>query len=96
MLPPCFKPLLILLLTVPLGDLGHLKSLQLSLVITYMHKCSNNFVFVCKKFYVSSVFSELNPPVGTYMVSNLAQSDILKFHLSFNKALVSCLCQALF
>ncbi len=96
MLPPCFKPLLILLLTVPLGDLGHLKSLQLSLVITYMHKCSNNFVFVCKKFYVSSVFSELNSPVGTYVVSNLAQSDILKLHLSFNKALVSCLCQALF
>jgi hypothetical protein len=30
------------------------------------------------------------------MVSNLAQSDILKFHLSFNKALVSCFCQALF
>jgi hypothetical protein len=43
-------------------------------------------VFVCKKFYVSSVFSELNSPVGTYVVSNLAQSDILNFHLSFNKA----------
>ncbi len=63
-----------------------LKSLQWSLAITYMDKCSNNFVFVCKKFYVSSVFSELNSPVGTYVVSNLAQSDILKFHLSFNKA----------
>jgi hypothetical protein len=79
-------------LSVPLGDLDHLKSLQRSLVITYMDKCSNNFVFVCKKFYVSSVFSELNLPVGTYVVSNLAQSDILKFHLSFNKALVSCFC----
>ncbi len=43
-------------------------------------------MFVCKKFYVSSVFSELNSPVGTYVVSNLAQSDILKLHLSFNKA----------
>jgi hypothetical protein len=74
-------------LSVPLGDLDRLKSLQRSLVITYMDKCSNNFVFVCKKFYVSSVFSELNPPVGTYVVSNLAQSDILKCHLSFNKAL---------
>jgi hypothetical protein len=51
-----------------------------------MDKCCNNFVFVCKKFYVSSVFSELNPPGGTYVVSNLAQSDILKLHLSFNKA----------
>ncbi len=50
-----------------------------------MDKCSNNFVFVCKLFYVSSVFSELNSPVGTYLVSNLGQSDILKFHLSFNK-----------
>jgi hypothetical protein len=51
-----------------------------------MDKCCNNFVFVCKKFYVSSVFSELNSPVGTYVVSNLAQSNILKFHLSFNQA----------
>jgi hypothetical protein len=50
-----------------------------------MDKCSNNFVFVCKKFYVSSVFSELNSPVGSYVVSKFAQSDILKFHLSFNK-----------
>jgi hypothetical protein len=53
---------------------------------TYVDKCCNNFVFVCKKFYVSSVFSELNSHVGAYVVSNLAQSDILKFHLSFNKA----------
>jgi len=43
-------------------------------------------VFVCKKFYVSSVFSELNSLAGAYVVSNLAQFDILKFHLSFNKA----------
>ncbi len=43
-------------------------------------------MFVCKKFHVSSVFSELNSPGGTYVVSNLAQSDILKLHLSFNKA----------
>ncbi len=28
----------------------------------------------------------LNSPVGAYVVSNLAQSDISKFHLSFNKA----------
>ncbi len=76
-------------LSVPLGDLDHLdhlKILQWSLVITYVDKCCNNFVFVCKKFYVSSVFSELNSPVGTYVVSNLAQSNILEFHLSFNKA----------
>ncbi len=73
-------------MSVPLGDLDHIKILQWSFVITYMDKCCNNFVFVCKKFYVSSVFSELNSPVGAYVVSNLAQSDILKFHLSFNKA----------
>jgi hypothetical protein len=73
-------------LSVALGDLDHLKILQRSLVNTYMDKCCNNFVFVCKKFYVSSVFSELNSPVGTYAASNLAQSDILKFHLSFNMA----------
>ncbi len=73
-------------LYVPLGDLDHLKILQQSFVITYMGKCCNNFVFVCKKFYVSSIFSELNSLVGAYVVSNLAQFDILKFHLSFNKA----------
>jgi len=43
-------------------------------------------VFVCKKFYVSSVFSDLNSPVGAYVVTILAQSNILKFQLSFNKA----------
>ncbi len=73
-------------LSVLLQDLDYLKSLQRSLVITYMDKCSNDFVFVCKKFYVSSVFSELNSPVAMYVVSNLAQSEILKSHLSFNKA----------
>ncbi len=69
-------------LSVLLQDLDHLKSLQRSLV----DKCSNDFVFVCKKFYVSSVFFELNSPVAMYVVSNLAQSEILKSHLSFNKA----------
>jgi hypothetical protein len=73
-------------LSVPLGDLDCLKILQQSLVIMYMDKCCDNFVFVCKKFHVSPIFSELNSPVGTYVVSSLAQSDILKFHLSFNKA----------
>ncbi len=73
-------------LSVLLQDLDYLKSLQHSLVITYMDKCSNDFVFVCKKFYVSSVFFELNSPVAMYVVSNLAQSEILKSHLSFNKA----------
>ncbi len=43
-------------------------------------------MFICKKFYVSFIFSKLNYLVGAYMVSNLAQSNILKFHLSFNKA----------
>jgi hypothetical protein len=73
-------------LSVPLGDLDHLKILQKSFVITYMDKCCNNFVFVCKKFYVSSVFFKFNSSVGVYEVSNLAQSFILKSHLSFNKA----------
>jgi len=36
-----------LFLSVPLGDLDCLQSLQCSSVITYMDKCSNNFVFVC-------------------------------------------------
>jgi hypothetical protein len=43
-------------------------------------------MFVSKIFYVPSVFSEVNSPVGMNVVSKLAQSDILKFHLSLNKA----------
>ncbi len=73
-------------LFVHLGDPDHLKILQWSLVIAYMDKCSNNFVFVCKKFYVSSVFFELYSHVDTYVAFDLAQSDILNFHHSFNKA----------
>ncbi len=46
-------------LFVPLRDLDHFKILQWSLVIAYMDKHSNNFLFVCKKFYVSPVFFEL-------------------------------------
>jgi len=73
-------------LSVPLGYMDQLKILQRSLVITYMDKCCNNFVFVCKKSYVFFVFFELNYIVGMYVVSNLAQFNILKLHLSFNKA----------
>jgi hypothetical protein len=36
-------------LSVPFGDLDHLKSLQQSLVITYMDKCSNNFCVCLQK-----------------------------------------------
>ncbi len=35
-------------LSVPLGDLDYLKIVQWSLVITYMDKYCDNFVFVCK------------------------------------------------
>jgi hypothetical protein len=51
-------------------------------------KCSTNLFFVCKKSHVSSVFSELNSPVGTYVLSNLAQSDILKSHLSLIRLII--------
>ncbi len=37
-------------------------------------------------FYVSFVFFELHSPVGASVVSNLTQSTILDFHLSFKKA----------
>jgi hypothetical protein len=52
-------------------------------------KCSTNLFFFCKKSsHVSSVFSELNSPVGTYVLSNLAQSDILKSHLSLIRLII--------
>jgi hypothetical protein len=58
-------------LSVPLGDLDRQKILQRSLVITSMDKCCNNFVFICKQIYVSSIFFELNSLVGAHVVSNL-------------------------
>jgi hypothetical protein len=42
-------------------------------------KCCNNFVFVCKKFYVSSVFSELNSPVGAYVCLSSDKQIFLSF-----------------
>jgi hypothetical protein len=47
---------------------------------------TRDFLVLRNSSYVFSVFSELNSPIGAYVVSNLAQSDILSFHLSFNKA----------
>jgi hypothetical protein len=38
------------------------------------------------KSYMFLLFSLSLIPVGTYVVFNLAQSNILKSHLSFNKA----------
>ncbi len=59
-------------MSVSLGALDRLKILQRSLVITYMDKCCDNFMFVYKKIYVSFLFSEFNSLVGAYVVSNLA------------------------
>jgi len=49
-----------------------------------MDKCCNNFVFV--KSFMFLLFSLSLILLLVHVVSNLAQSDILKFHLSFNKA----------
>jgi hypothetical protein len=51
-----------------------------------MDKCCDSFVFLCKNFYVSSVFSELNSPVRAYVVSDLARSNLLSLPLSFIEA----------
>jgi hypothetical protein len=42
--------------------------------------------FFCKQLFVSSVSFELYSPAGMYEVSNFSESEILKVHLSFNKA----------
>lgn len=54
-------------------DLKHLNRFQ-SFVITYINKCSDNFVFVCKKHYVASVFMRLillNAPLWNQVCQNL-------------------------
>jgi hypothetical protein len=69
--------------SVPLEDLDRLKILQWSLVITYMDKCCNNFVFVYKKFYVFFVFSEFNSLVWSLILprsENVAGNIISTFN----------------
>jgi hypothetical protein len=41
-------------------DYKHLKNFQHSFVVTYMDKCSNNFVFINVKHYVASIFNEIS------------------------------------
>lgn len=48
---------------VPSGDVD-----QHSFDMTYMDKCSSSSIFVSNKLYVSSVFFELNSPIGMYGV----------------------------
>ncbi len=59
--------------------------------IVSCNKCCGFCVSEHSIFLISKLFDAhweilLQSPVGTYVVSNCAQSDILKFHLSFNKA----------
>ncbi len=48
---------------VPSGDVD-----QHSFDMTYMDMCSSSSIFVSNKLYVSSVFFELNSPIGMYGV----------------------------
>lgn len=66
-------------------DSSHLPSFELDLiallrfhrgfVISYVDKCSNNFVFSCKKFYLDYLFKVVSS--STYSVSVASPKDIL-------------------
>lgn len=69
------------LLNLPSGvDFKHLKSFQQDFIIAYMDKCCNNFVFVCKSQDVSTLFDELNSPLGTYHKLWISLVQVLRSH----------------
>ena len=79
-----------------------LSSLQDRFVIWTVDKASNNFAFVCKKFYISVLLDELGIdkssflPVGnaTYSPITVTASDVLDSHVRELKARFNVLCSA--
>lgn len=60
------------------------KNLQKNFIITPVDKASNNYAFICKKFYLSLLDNELNSS-NTYKLSKLDYSSACKKIIAFNK-----------
>lgn len=52
-------------------------------VISYVDKCSNNFVFTCKKYYLECLLGEVNS--STYSGCPLSPQDVILKHKEFCK-----------
>ena len=68
------------------SDLVALKKFHRDFVISYVDKCSNNFVFTCKKFYLECLLSEVNSSSQTYSRCSLSSQDVLLKHQDFCKS----------
>ena len=60
---------------------SYLKKLQQQFVIVTIDKASNNFAFICKKYYVASLLNEVGIPNNkspTYKKSHLSKEEIIQ------------------
>ena len=70
-----------------------LEDLQRKYIICSVDKASNNYVFVCKKFYLTTLMSELGVDIhtldcvgnDTYQPINITDADIINDHCKFVK-----------
>ena len=62
--------------------LSYLESLQRKFVIVTIDKASNNFAFICKKFYVSKLLSEVNNS-ATYKETNESIDSLVDQNIKF-------------
>ena len=66
--------------------LTYLEELQRHFVIVPIDKASNNFAFICKKYYVSIILKEVglsDLPNSTYEKSNLSIREIVENNIKF-------------
>lgn len=76
---------------IPDNYIGRLKNIDNNFIITNVDKASNNFAFICRKYYLSVIAKELGIDtkdykiVGneTYKKSDLNQTDILNMYMKF-------------
>ena len=64
----------------------YLEEFHHKFVIVPIDKASNNFAFICKKFYISKILSEVGIngiPNPTYELSNITKDDITNNNLKF-------------
>ena len=70
------------------SDLHSLRKFFRNFVISYVDKCSNNFVFTCKKFYLECLLSEVNSSSQTYESCSLPSQEVISLHQNFCSLMV--------
>lgn len=69
------------------SDLVALRKFHRDFVISYVDKCSNNFVFTCKKFYLECLLGEVNSSSQTYTSCPLSPQEVILKQQDFCKSL---------